>query len=551
MSPLPYYAFGNGQVLSGLSGNVNGDASGYFVLGSGSMVYPGGFGGIGSLTFNSLKAPSSSSLKFNLSSSASGANDSITVNSHLVLNAPTFHLAAPSTGATMDTSDYVLMTSPNQIVGYPNSTPVWDVVPAGAADYSVTISQTYLGYSVILHHSAGPPPVVGAFANPFTNLVHGETVTFTVVVTNQSASIDPNNGVFIDLTAYGAQSVLPLINNGANEYTNTTTIPDLMPTGPVTVFAQVVDGNGATATAPINLYLRANTYVWSGADAVNGNSTWEDALNWAGGFSPGLIGDNVTFTGSQGLDNTFNYGDNYTLNGLTFDSHAGPFVISPPYLGSLTITGGITNNAPVLEILTNFDSLNNASFNLGSPITSIYDNGAAGLDLDAQINLNGYTLNIVDSGPNVVTVIGDSGLGGNGQTPVGLTGTGNLAMNGTGIALLVGDSANGWTGNIQVGNGTVMVDSNNTTINGNIIITNGAFVIGTNGFLTSPGQVEGAFTGNIVNSNVFAFYGASNASGILESNCGAGVISGPGEHYGPWSAWPTGMGGRLNCETTW
>src|SRR5438094_777181 len=78
------------------------------------------------------------------------------------------------------------------------------------------------------------------------------------------------------------------------------------------------------------------------------NPNTDNNGNWVGAAAPGYVGDTAIFAGSTGLQPVFN--QNYILNNIGFASGAGRFVLNSS-VGSIGITGGVTNNSATVETL--------------------------------------------------------------------------------------------------------------------------------------------------------------------------------------------------------
>jgi fibronectin-binding autotransporter adhesin len=206
---LASYTLNSGQHLEG-SGQVNAAQNGLVAAASGSAIYPGTDGTIGTLTINGgLTLNGGATVNFDLGTSNTadgGANDQITVSGALTLNGNAFHIKAPSSLVGLDTnSDYVLITA-GSISGSFNSIPVWDVAPANSNNFSVVTS----GGQVTLHYSTLTPPTGSGFATPST-AVHNQNVLISVTVTNGSGTVDPNTGVVLNASTIGGSSSVPLV----------------------------------------------------------------------------------------------------------------------------------------------------------------------------------------------------------------------------------------------------------------------------------------------------------------------------------------------------
>ncbi len=135
------------------SGTVTGSVSTV----SGSKIFAGSIGSIGTSTFNNnLTFVSGASCFFDLSSSANGANDEIILNNAGATLTCGGASVGINSGATLDqTADYALFSLTgvsSQIIGNFNSTPVWTgTTPANSGKYSIVS----VGSKVVLHYNSG------------------------------------------------------------------------------------------------------------------------------------------------------------------------------------------------------------------------------------------------------------------------------------------------------------------------------------------------------------------------------------------------------------
>ena len=147
-----------------------------------------------------------------------------------------------------------MLITAGSISGSFSSTPVWDVRPANAANYTVVTS----GSQVTLHYSTLTPPTGIGFASP-SPAVHNQNVLISVTVTNGSGMVDPNTGVVLNAsTLDGSLSSVPLvlsstISSTVHVYTNTITVPASPLLGSYILTATITDSNGQIGTANIGL----------------------------------------------------------------------------------------------------------------------------------------------------------------------------------------------------------------------------------------------------------------------------------------------------------
>ena len=391
-----------GFTLKGSQTLFNGGiVNGSITAAPGSTIYAGTDGDYATGTFyNDVTLNSGVPVYFGVGSLASGANDSMAVYGTLTLSATTFHIKAPSTSASLDTTqDYVLMSA-SSISGSPNPDPVFDVAPLNAAYFKIA----KVGNTIVLRFSTGTPPSGVASANPST-VTRNQATLVTVTVTPGS---NPIAGVTVN--SIGGAPAVDLVNAGGNVWTNTVIIGPS--TGVGSQLASVLIEDTATLSGLANLALTvvATNQVWNGGGA---DGSWATNPNWDSGAAPGYVGDSVTMAGNNSLWSSMDA--SYSLTGLTFDSTAGSFVIGTTTSGTLTLAGsGLTNvstnaqtlNFPVV-MTTNqlFDTLGDVTVStLGQPLSSTAGLTKAGngtLLLDGGISaytgattINGGTLRV-------------------------------------------------------------------------------------------------------------------------------------------------------------
>jgi autotransporter-associated beta strand protein len=497
VSALASYSLNSGQNLEG-SGYVNVAQNGLVATASGSGIYPGTDGTIGDLTINGgLTLSSGATANFDLDTTYNGANDQITVYGALTLNGNAIHIKAPS---SLDNSgnDYVLITA-GSISGSFSSTPVWDVRPANAANFTVVTDP--VNNQVRLHYSTLASPAGSGFATP-SPAVHSQNVLITVTVTNGSGTVDPNTGVVLNAgTLDGSLSSVPLVlsstvSSTVHVYTNTITVPALAAVGNYTLSAVITDSYSDVGTANISLAV-TTTEVWNGGGSST-NLSWSNNPNWVVGMAPELSGDTLIFAGTVGT--APNMDNNYSVTGLTFSNNAASFTIGSTTGSTLSLAGGITNNS------ANAQTLN-------VPIT-----------LSAPQTFNAASGNIAISG-----VIDDSGSG------YALTKTGNGA--------LVLSATNTYTGPTLVNAGTLKVSSTGT------VKSSGTTTVGNavgNAVLLNSGSLSQ------LNVNVGTVSGAvgaiyQNAGDVTATQSGAGNDFQIGSAAGAYGYYYAG-GGTLNVN---
>jgi len=508
VSPLGTLTLSAGQSLSG-SGTNNGS----FATSPGVSIIPGTIGTTGILTFNNdLDLSGGGTCYFDVTNSASGANDQIEVGvdgGTLTVNGGVFHVHALEGASLLDTTaDYVLvtnLTSPN-IESLPAL--IWDgTKPANAANYSLQL----IGNNLVLHYAPLSGPLVATVTLSPATVIRGQSVTVTATVTPGSGAIDPNAGVTVNLTAFGGSSTASLVLSNANVYTNTFVIPTSASPGGQLLAVTATDANSLTASGGAILTVVATTEIWNGL----GGGNWSDNADWASTLAPGLIGDTLVFAGTTGL--TPSMDNNYSVTSVTFASGAGSFNIGTPG-SSLTITaGGITN-----------DSVNVQNLNVPVTLASVpqtLDAATGDLILGQNVDNGGNLLTVTDAGHNTTlngSVYDNGGLTKSGSGTLTLGGNnsyagtttvngGTVVVNGTGAIststsqVIVGNAAGNATLNIN--GGSVSADE---TINPAVAIGN---VSGASGFLVlSSGSLE-CGSGEFHIGQASGAYGAFDFSG--------------------------------------
>jgi autotransporter-associated beta strand protein len=471
VSAVPGYTLGGSQSIAGF-GTVNGSVN----TSSGSAIYAGTDGTYGTNTFNNnLTNVGGALIYMDLGTVYNGSNDLISVGGTLALNSTTFHLKAPSSSANLDTNfDYVLIAAAG-ISGTPNTTPVWDIQPANAANFIVTLSTN----SVVLRYSVSAPPSGSGIARP-NPANRNQNVRFAVTATPGS---QPIGSVVLDASLIGGSSVTLVQSNSSSIYTNTVTVSAGNATGTFALPVTISDNTSPTPlSSVVNVSLTVvNTQTWNGGSLTDDN--WSSSSNWASAVAP-VTGDFATFAGTTRLTPAMD--NNYSLTGVAFASSAGSFTLGTPG-NSLTLTAnGITNNSANLQTVN-------------TPITQTAAqtiNAAAGnLAISQPLTNGGYTVSFDGGFTNLV-----SGA---------ITGAGGLAKNGTGKLTLSGP--NTYTGTTTGNAGTLEV-TNNGVINGGAL--SGA------GFLVDGGSVTASGTSTFSALNT-AFYESSGTVSVNAFNANA------------------------------
>ena len=211
--------------------------------------YPGTDGTVGTLTFSSgLPLGAGSTANFDLSTSASGGNDSIVVNGPLLLNGNVLHVKA-SGNLDQVSGDYVLIAA-NSIAGSFSSTPVFDVVPGNASFYTVQKS----GNNVVLHYSTSHPATGVGATVPSSGIVRNQTIQIECHGHARQCETSTIKSVVVDATPLGGTVVNSRILSGGNVYTGNFVVPASTLPGPVTLTAAITDGNNLTGTGGHSVY---------------------------------------------------------------------------------------------------------------------------------------------------------------------------------------------------------------------------------------------------------------------------------------------------------
>jgi autotransporter-associated beta strand protein len=362
--------------------------------------------------------------------------------------------------STTNGGPYALVASPTTNnytnTGLQNGTTYFYVISStnvfGASANSAQISVT---------PSIGPL-TTAALANP-NPAFPGNPVTITATVTPRA---NPIASVTVDASTIGGTTNQVLISDGTGNFTNTIIVSQTTPVAVQTLTANAVDNLGNIASPfPFSLTIGSVSETWNGNAADN---NWSSGANWVGGTAP-TFGNSLIFAGVNRLAPVMD--DFYNIYAVTFGSDAGGFVVGGTD-GTLTLTGGVTNNSANAQTL-------NVPVILGAPVT--LDAVSADLTFGQTITNGGNLLTITD--------------GGHGTTVSGaISGGGGLTKSGVGTNTLLGVN----------------------TFSGNVIVTNGTLAV------TGEGQLgNGFYSGAIADNGTLAFN--STVAQIL-----AGVVSGAG-----------------------
>ncbi len=423
VSAFPFIVGANQTVQNG--GVINGSVSSV----AGARIYAGTDGAYGTNRINNNLALMVGATAYaDVGTAFSGPNDLFSVGGALALNVNSLHLKAPGTSTVLDTNtDYVLFTATGGITGSFASTPVWDVAPVNASQFSIVTDPALK--QVRLHaYAAGavPPSAVGS-ANPST--VYGrQTSVVTVTVTPGSS---PVTSVVLDASSYGGPAAIPLVLSGTpNVYTNTITIQPTPTTGSFMLAATVTDTAGSTVVAGIPLTVNPGLFWIGGA----GDDNWSSGANWLGGAAPSTSGSILTFAGS--VRPTPNMEQNYSIAGLTFDQSATSFTLASATSSTLTLTGNVVNNSP----------------------------NAQTINLPVDLSGGAQTFNAASNNIIVNGVVSDGGLVKAGTNSLLLT-NGNNSFSG-GVTLNANSGTVALLGDFSGGIGPISVATNSTLLLG-------------------------------------------------------------------------------------
>jgi len=276
--------------------------------------------------------------------------------------------------------------------------------------------------------------------DPLDGVDTSPTAQNSVVFTNQGVDAAPDGLVAtlnIDTTGITSNARFDLLLDASSE-------PGLS-----SVFVLAGGGDLLPAITNGEIIINTGTAQW---DGEGGDENWSTAANWSGDIVP-VAGDNLVFAGDVQTANT-NDLSNFSTPSIAFDASAESFTLDG---NALTIESGgaITNN-----------SVNAQTFNLdvssASPMT--FDADAGPLNFQGQVAITSDTL----------TVAGDSDTNLTGS----LAGAGDVAKTGDGALVLDLDSdadLDGFTGAIDVAAGSLrfVVDQDldvDQTITGDAVV---------------------------------------------------------------------------------
>ncbi len=502
----------------------DGTVSGSLTTSAGSGIYGGTDGTYGTNAITGSLTLVSGALGFmDVGPLATGANDRVTVGGTLTANNNIIHLKAPSTAVNLDTADYVLFSSPNNISGTFAGTPTWDVTPLNAAHFSIVTA----GKTVTLHYSVNAGPGGQGSSTP-SPVLRNQSVL--IKVTAVDGTVGTVNSVVVDASSIGGSSTLALVNSGGNIWTNSVLIPFDSTTGARNLTATVTDTAALTAFVNIPVLIGVGADVWNGGGADDNLST---SLNWTNHLAPALIGDSLQFAGSTRL--TPNVDLNYVVTGVQFNTNAGAFNISSASsVLTLTNGSGVVNNSANVQTFS-------APIALGAVPTvatasndivfsgTIADGGIAGgltkvgnrtLTLSGAntytgpTTVNRGTLNLTGSG-GVTSANTSSMFVGSvpGNSILNITGSGSLSA----FYLLLGNTNNA-VGAVYQNSGTVTANAASGV--DNLSVGN---VAGGYGYYAANGgtfTVNGICIGGEVNLGGGANFNGAGGNGIMDINGG-------------------------------
>jgi autotransporter-associated beta strand protein len=427
VSGLGTASLASGQTLAG-SGTILGAVA----AAAGSRIYAGTDGGYGTNTFTSdLNLAAGSLVYLDVGTVHNGSNDLITVAGTLTANNNIIHIKAPSTLASLQALDYVLLTSANPISGSFASAPSWDVQPVNAGNFSVVTS----GNTVTLHYAASTAPRGGGTLTPAT-VTRNQSVLISIVATNGSGGTV--NSVTVDTSAIGGSSSVALVLAGGKLWTNTVSVAAGITPGNYTLVAALTDTVPLTGLINLPLTVTIANDVWNGLAA---DSYWDSNLNWTNKAAPGYVGDSLEFAGTTGL--TASMDNNYTVTGVTFDSGAGSFNINSANGSTLTLTG----IGPIVNNSVNGQTLNVPIADAGGGLTKT---GIGAVTLGGYNTFTGPT--DVKAGSLVISATGT--VAPNGLVKVGDTTGTKAVLNVAGGTLLANKAGPSYSSSVSVGAGT-------------------------------------------------------------------------------------------------
>jgi fibronectin-binding autotransporter adhesin len=204
----------------------NGTISGAVTLNAQTVLSPGTNGTAGqTLTCSGNVTLSGVTNIFDLSTSASGANDKVAVTGTLTIGSADTITINPITASTLDTLDYTLFTA-TTVAGSGTPALSWGTsTPANPSRYSIVVNAA----SVVLHYTppAGSPPVVGVTAfSPVSPVYVGTAVTASASLSESPGATgltyqwqsSPNNSTWSDIGGATSATYTPSTTSAGTTY---------------------------------------------------------------------------------------------------------------------------------------------------------------------------------------------------------------------------------------------------------------------------------------------------------------------------------------------
>ncbi len=266
-----------------------------------------------------------------------------------------------------------------------------------------------------------------------------------------------------------------LVADGAGNFTNTVTVGVTTPVAVLTLTANASDALANIASPyPFALTIGTVNDIWNGG---GNNDNWSNSTNWVGGTAPGF-GYSLIFAGVTRPTPLMDASND--IYAVTFDNTAASFLITAGGGGTLTLTGGVTNNSPNSQTLS-------VPVVLGAPVT--VNAATAAVTLGQTIDNGGNLLTVADGGRTTVL----AGV---------VSGSGGLAKYGPGTNSLYAN--NTFTGGITISNGTLTV---------------GSLPIGASGLLGG-----GVYSGTIADNGTLTFNSGASQN-LLGAISGTGALN--------------------------